>query len=65
MPDLTRQPVIVSAVRTPIGRYLGGLSSLPALELGAIAIREAVKRAGIAIDDVEEVLMGHVVQGGT
>ncbi|MEX1187490.1 MAG: acetyl-CoA C-acetyltransferase [Gemmatimonadaceae bacterium] len=64
MPDLTRQPVIVSAVRTPIGRYLGGLSSLSAPELGAIAIREAVKRAGIAVEDVEEVLMGHVVQGG-
>jgi acetyl-CoA C-acetyltransferase len=63
--DLTRQPVIVSAVRTPIGRYLGGLSSLSAPELGAIAIREAVKRAGVAVEDVEEVLMGHVVQGGT
>ncbi|MCR4339945.1 MAG: acetyl-CoA C-acetyltransferase [Gemmatimonadaceae bacterium] len=65
MPDLTRQPVIVSAVRTPIGRYLGGLSSLSAPELGAIAIREAVKRAGIAVEDIEEVLLGHVVQGGT
>lgn len=65
MPDLTRQPVIVSAARTPIGRYLGGLSSLSAPELGAIAIREAVKRAGIGVEDVEEVLMGHVVQGGT
>jgi acetyl-CoA C-acetyltransferase len=63
--DLSRQPVIVSAVRTPIGRYLGGLSSLAAPELGAIAIREAVRRAGIAVEDVEEVLMGHVVQGGT
>jgi acetyl-CoA C-acetyltransferase len=65
MPDLTRQPVIVSAVRTPIGRYLGGLSSLSAPELGAIAIREAVKRSGVRIEDIEEVLMGHVVQGGT
>ena len=65
MPDLSRQPVIVSAVRTPIGRYLGGLSSLSAPELGAIVIREAVKRAGVAVEDVEEVLMGHVVQGGT
>ena len=63
--DLSRQPVIVSAVRTPIGRYLGGLSSFAAPELGAIAIREAVKRAGIAVEDIEEVLMGHVVQGGT
>ncbi len=65
MSDLTRQPVIVSAVRTPIGRYLGGLSALSAPELGAIAIREAVQRAGIAVEEVEEVLMGHVVQGGT
>jgi acetyl-CoA C-acetyltransferase len=65
MPDPTLQPVIVSAVRTPIGRYLGGLSSLSAPELGAIAIREAIKRAGVAVEDVEEVLMGHVVQGGT
>ena len=65
MPELSRQPVIVSAVRTPIGRYLGGLSSLTAPELGAIAIREAVKRAGIAVEDVEEVLMGQVVQGGS
>ncbi|HUR91420.1 MAG TPA: acetyl-CoA C-acetyltransferase [Gemmatimonadaceae bacterium] len=65
MPDLSRTPVIVSAVRTPIGRYLGGLSSLSAPELGAIAIREAVKRAGVSVDEVEEVLMGHVVQGGT
>ena len=64
MPDLSRQPVIVSAVRTPIGRYLGGLSSLSAPELGAIAIREAVKRAGVPIEEIEEVLMGHVVQGG-
>jgi acetyl-CoA C-acetyltransferase len=58
-------PVIVAAVRTPIGRYLGGLSSLPAPRLGAIAIREAIRRAGIAPDQVEEVLMGQVVQGGS
>ena len=65
MSDPTRQPVIVSAVRTPIGRYLGGLASLSAPELGAIVIREAIKRAGIDVQDVEEVLMGHVLQGGT
>jgi acetyl-CoA C-acetyltransferase len=58
-------PVIVAAVRTPIGRYLGGLSSLPAPRLGAIAIREAIRRAGIEPDQVEEVLMGQVVQGGS
>ena len=65
MTDLSRQPVIVSAVRTPIGKYLGGLSSLSAPELGAIAIREAVKRSGVPLADIQEVLMGHVVQGGT
>jgi acetyl-CoA C-acetyltransferase len=58
-------PVILSAVRTPIGRYLGGLSSYTAPQLGAMAIREAVSRAKIDADAVEEVIMGHVVQGGT
>jgi acetyl-CoA C-acetyltransferase len=55
---------IVGAARTPIGKFLGGLSSLKASDLGAIAIREAMKRANIGGDDVDEVLMGHVVQGG-
>ncbi len=58
-------PVIVSATRTPIGKYLGGLAPLKATELGAIAIREAVKRAGIEPGAVDEVIMGHVLQGGT
>ena len=65
MSDLSRQPVIVAAARTPIGRYLGGLSSLTAPELGAIAIRAAVERAGVSPADVDEVIMGHVLQGGT
>jgi len=56
--------VIVSAVRTPIGRFQGGLSSLRAPELGAIAIREAVARAGIEAAAVQEVIMGHVLQAG-
>jgi acetyl-CoA C-acetyltransferase len=60
-----RTPVIVSAVRTPIGKFLGGLSQLSAPELGAIAIREAVRRAGIAAGDIEEVIMGQVLQGGS
>src|SRR5437867_13051465 len=55
---------IVGAARTPIGKFLGGLSSLRASDLGAVAIKEAMKRAGIGGDDVDEVLMGHVVQGG-
>ena len=65
MNDLTRQPVIVGAARTPIGRYLGGLASLSAPELGAIAIRAALERSGVAPGAVQEVIMGHVLQGGT
>jgi len=65
MPDLNRTPVIVSAARTPIGKFLGGLSSLSGPELGAIAIREAVKRSGISPDVIEEVIMGQVLQGGS
>ena len=57
-------PVILSAVRTPIGRFLGGLSLLPAPRLGALVIREAVRRAGIDDGAVDEVIMGNVLQGG-
>ncbi|MBU1879154.1 MAG: acetyl-CoA C-acyltransferase, partial [Chloroflexi bacterium] len=59
-----RDAVIVSAVRTPIGRFMGGLSTIPAPQLGAIAIREAVARAGIEPDTVDEVIMGCVVPAG-
>ncbi|HEX2078857.1 MAG TPA: acetyl-CoA C-acetyltransferase [Longimicrobium sp.] len=62
--DPKTTPVIVSAVRTPIGKFLGALSPLSAPDLGAIAIREAVSRAGIDAEDVAEVIMGNVVQGG-
>jgi len=62
--DPKTTPVIVSAVRTPIGRFLGALSSLSAPELGGIAIREAVARGGVTPEDVAEVIMGNVVQGG-
>jgi len=65
MSDTSRTPVIVSAARTPIGKYLGALASLSAPELGAIAIREALRRSGIAGDQVNEVILGHVLQGGT
>ena len=58
------QVFLVSAVRTPIGRFLGALSPLSATQLGAIAVREAVKRAGIEPSQVEEVVMGNVVQAG-
>src|SRR5438045_278951 len=57
-------PVILSAVRTPIGKYLGGLAPLSAPKLGALVIREAVRRAGIEATLVEEVIMGNVLQGG-
>src|SRR5213596_3110264 len=63
MPDSTT-PVIVSAVRTPIGKYLGGLAALPAPRLGALVIREAVRRAGVDAAAVDEVIMGNVLQGG-
>src|SRR5262245_31427956 len=55
---------IVGAARTPIGKFLGGLSALKASDLGALAIRTALERAGVAGDRLDEVLMGHVVQGG-
>jgi acetyl-CoA C-acetyltransferase len=60
----TTTPVILSACRTPIGRYLGGLSSFTAPQLGAIVIREAVRRAGVEGALVDEAIMGHVLQGG-
>jgi len=65
MPDPSRQPVIVAAARTPIGRFLGGLSSLAAPDLGAVAIRAAVERSDVPATEIGEVIMGHVVQGGT
>ncbi|BBB33079.1 acetyl-CoA C-acetyltransferase [Thermotomaculum hydrothermale] len=58
------KPVIVGAVRTPIGRFMGGLSSLRAPELGSIVIKEAVKRTGINVEEIDEVVMGNVVQAG-
>jgi acetyl-CoA C-acetyltransferase len=64
MADPTLTPVIVSAVRTPIGRFLGGLSPLTAPELGAIAIRAALERVNISPEAVGNVIMGNVIQGG-
>ena len=54
--------VIVSAARTPVGSFLGGLSTLPASKLGEIAIRAALERAGVDPADVNEVILGHVLQ---
>ncbi|MBP6546175.1 MAG: acetyl-CoA C-acetyltransferase [Phenylobacterium sp.] len=56
--------VIVSAARTPVGSFNGALSALPAHELGKIAIQAAIARAGITAADVEEVIMGQVLQAG-
>src|SRR3954451_17409596 len=56
--------VILSAARTPIGKLGGGLSSLPATELGAVAIREALTRADVAPEQVQHVVMGTVLQAG-
>jgi acetyl-CoA C-acetyltransferase len=56
--------VIVSACRTPIGSFRGALSSVVATRLGAVAIKEAVRRAGIAVEQVDEVIMGNVIQAG-
>ena len=59
-----REVVIVSAVRTPVGKFLGALSYLSAVELGAIVVREAVRRAGIAPETIDECLMGCVLPAG-
>ena len=65
MSDASTTPVLLKGgARTPIGRFLGGLSGFSAPELGAIAIRAAVDRSGIDVTDVEEVIMGNVVTAG-
>lgn len=58
------EAVIVSACRTPIGKFMGALADFTAPQLGALVIREAVRRAGIVPDQVEEVIMGCVLQAG-
>ncbi|MGH9377427.1 MAG: acetyl-CoA C-acetyltransferase [Terriglobia bacterium] len=59
-----KRPVIVSAVRTPIGKFQGSLSALSAVELGACAVREVVRRAGIEPRQVDEIIMGNVLPAG-
>src|SRR5207253_708629 len=59
-----KEAVIVSAVRTPVGKFLGSLKNFKATDLGAIVVRESVKRAGVAPEDVDEVIMGCVIQAG-
>ncbi len=55
---------IISACRTPVGKFLGGLASLPATQLGAVAIREALDRAKLPPDQIDEVIMGQVLSAG-
>jgi acetyl-CoA C-acetyltransferase len=58
------EAVILSAARTPIGKFQGSLSSIPAPDLGAVAVKAAVERAGVNPEEIEEVIMGNVVQAG-
>src|SRR5210317_109131 len=62
---MNKEVVIVSAVRTPIGSFLGSLSTVPAPKLGAVAIKGALEKINLKPEMVEEVLMGNVVQAGT
>jgi acetyl-CoA C-acetyltransferase len=64
MSDPVSGSVIVAGARTPIGKLLGALSGLPAVELGGIAIKAALERAGVAPEDVQYVIMGQVLQAG-
>ena len=61
---MSRTVYIVSAVRTPMGSFLGALSSVPAPKLGAVAIKGALGAASVSADHVDEVFMGHVLQAG-
>ncbi len=63
MPELN-EAVIISAARTPVGKFLGSLKNFTAPQLGAIVVRESVKRAGVKPEDVDEVIMGCVIQAG-
>jgi acetyl-CoA C-acetyltransferase len=57
-------PVIVSAVRTPIGKFLGTLAPIPATRLGALVVQEVVRRAAVDVEKIDEVIMGNVVGAG-
>jgi acetyl-CoA C-acetyltransferase len=59
-----REAVIISAVRTPTGKFQGALKGFTATDLGAMVVRESVRRAGVAVEDVDEVIMGCVIQAG-
>ncbi|MBA3322148.1 MAG: acetyl-CoA C-acyltransferase, partial [Pyrinomonadaceae bacterium] len=59
-----REAVIIGAVRTPTGKFQGALKDFKATELGALVVQEAVKRAGVEPEKVDEVIMGCVIQAG-
>ena len=59
-----KQPVIISAVRTPVGKFQGALKGFKATDLGAMVVRESVRRANVAPEEVDEVIMGCVIQAG-
>ncbi len=61
----SREVYILSAVRTPVGKFQGGLATFTATDLGGLVVREALKRAEVSPEAVDEVLMGHVLQAGT
>lgn len=61
---MSKEVYIVSAVRTPMGAFMGALSSVSATQLGSIAIKGAVERSGIAVEAIDEVFMGNVLQAG-
>lgn len=59
-----KEVVIVSAVRTPVGSFCGTLGQIPAATLGSLVLKEAIQRAGITVDQVDEVILGNVLQAG-
>jgi len=59
-----KEVVIVSACRTPIGRFLGAFRDLSAMDLGTVVVREAIRRSGFSVNEIDEVIMGNVLQAG-
>ncbi|HYO88209.1 MAG TPA: acetyl-CoA C-acyltransferase, partial [Candidatus Limnocylindrales bacterium] len=64
-PKQSNDPVILASARTPVGKFLGGLSGLSAAELGQVAARAAVERSGVEPADISEIILGNVVAAGT
>jgi acetyl-CoA C-acetyltransferase len=62
--NMSKEVYIISAVRTPIGSFMGGLSSIPATQLGSVAIKGALEKSGLKAEQIDEVFMGNVLQAG-